>query len=450
MQLHSQIQGFIQSIEAINPFTISGRISGIKGNLVECTGISNFLSIGSRCEVFTRDQRKIIAEVVGFKGDITLLMPFVNIDGLGIGCKVAFQSNQSAIYPHESWCGRIINAYGEAIDDKGQLINGDKPYLFKSPPPPAYKRKRVGKKLDLGIKAMNSFLSCCIGQRMGIFAGSGVGKSVLISMLTRYADTDIKVIGLIGERGREVQEFLEDYLGPEGLKKAVIIVATGDESALMRRQAGYLTLSIAEYFRDQGKTVLCLMDSVTRFAMAQREIGLASGEPPTTKAYPPSVFSELPQLLERAGPGVNEGSITGLFSVLVEGDDTNEPIADTVRGILDGHIILSREIAERGRLPAIDVLKSVSRTMPNCNTAKENELVARARTLLATYNDMAEMIKLGAYRAGSNPEIDEAINYYPKIEKFLSQLPHESVSLKEGYRILAEILGIEWVEDESA
>ena len=276
---------------------------------------------------------------------------------------------------------------------------------------------------------------------MGIFSGSGVGKSVLLSMLARYTASDVAVIGLIGERGREVQEFIEDDLGEEGLARSIVVVATSDESALMRRQAAYMTLSLSEYFRDRGERVLCLIDSITRFAMAQREIGLSCGEPPTTKGYTPTVFSELPRLLERAGPGlVGSGSITGLFTVLVDGDDHNEPIADAVRGILDGHIVMDRAIAERGRFPAIDVLKSVSRTMPKCNTGEEQGLVTAARRQLATYEDMAELIRLGAYRRGTDPTVDEAIHYYPKIEAFLAQQKEEHTDLANCYRSLADIL----------
>jgi flagellum-specific ATP synthase len=276
---------------------------------------------------------------------------------------------------------------------------------------------------------------------MGIFSASGVGKSMLLSMMARYTSSDVSVIGLIGERGREVREFLAENLGEKGLARS-LVVATSDESALMRRQAAHLTLTCAEYFRDEGLDVLCLMDSVTRFAMAQREIGLAAGEPPATKGYTPSVFSELPKLLERAGPGIGAGVITGLFTVLVEGDDHDEPIADAVRGILDGHIVMERAIAERGRFPAINVLRSISRTMPQCNTETENALVTRARALMATYGDMEEMIRLGAYRQGANPAVDEAIHFHDALEQYLAQDMNEQSSLEEGYAALAKILGM--------
>jgi flagellum-specific ATP synthase len=272
---------------------------------------------------------------------------------------------------------------------------------------------------------------------MGIFAASGVGKSVLLSMLAKFTASDVNVIGLIGERGREVQEFIEDNLGEEGLKRTVVVVATSDEPPLMRRQAAYLTLAMSEYFRDQGKNVLCMIDSITRFAQAQREIGLSAGEPPATKGYTPTVFAELPKLLERAGPGSGDGTITGLFTVLVEGDDHDEPVADAVRATIDGHIVLERSIAERGRYPAINVLRSVSRTMPNCNNADENALVSRARGLIARYEDMADMIRLGAYRKGSDPETDEAIAYHDALEAYLKQAQNERAGLQEGYAQLA-------------
>lgn len=290
------------------------------------------------------------------------------------------------------------------------------------------------------MRALNTFLTCCRGQRMGIFSGSGVGKSSIMSMMARHTQLDATVLGLIGERGREAREFIEDDLGPDGLARSIVVCATSDESPLMRRQAAYTAMAVAEFLRDIGNDVLILMDSVTRFAMAQREISLSAGEPPASKGYTPSVFAELPRLLERAGPGIGEGSITGLFTVLVEGDDMNEPIADAVRGILDGHVVLDRAIAERGRYPAINILKSVSRTMPACNTPEQNALVSRARRLMATYEDMAELIRLGAYRQGSNPEVDEAIHYNAALEQFLAQGKSEHTSLADGYAALEQIL----------
>jgi flagellum-specific ATP synthase len=401
--------------------------------------------VGSRCVITARGERKVLTEVVGFRDDRVLLLPYGTIDGIGVGCRADAAAGQPVIMPTAAWLGRVINALGEPIDGKGPLPQGGSAVPIRNTPPPANERQRVGGKLDLGVRALNTFLTCCNGQRMGIFAGSGVGKSSMLSMIARYTTADISVIGLIGERGREVQEFIHDDLGTEGLARSVVVVATSDEAALLRRQAAYMTLAVAEYFRNQGKAVLCLMDSVTRFAMAQREIGLSAGEPPTTKGYPPTVFAELPKLLERAGPGlVGQGSITGLFTVLVDGDDHNEPISDAVRGILDGHIVLDRAIAERGRYPAINVLRSVSRTMPGCNNEAENDIVSRARRTLASYENMAELIRLGAYRRGSDPDTDAAIEVYPALEKFLHQRMDEKSSLADGYAHLAQLLNVAW------
>lgn len=436
-----KLKNLSQRLDSIPDFEIIGKVSSIKGLSIEVSGISDFACIGSRCLIESRSGKEIRAEVIGFRDTITLLMPFEDLSGVGSSCRVKLQSENTEIFPTNEWLGRVINSFAEPIDDKGHLPNGDTAIFLKASPPPAQQRTRVKDKLDMGVRAINLFTTCCKGQRLGVFAGSGVGKSVLISMFTRFAKADVKVIGLIGERGREVQEFIEDYLGEEGLKNAVIIVATSDESALSRKQAAYLTIAVSEYFRNQGKQVLTMIDSITRFAMAQREIGLAAGEPPTSKGYPPSVFSELPKLLERAGPGTKEqGAITGLFSVLVEGDDTNEPIADTVRSILDGHIVLDRNIASRGRFPAINILSSISRTMPMCNSEDENLLVNKARSIISSYEDMADMIRIGAYKAGTDPDLDYAIKIYPEIERYLSQAPNESDDFINSYAKMAEIL----------
>ena len=444
------LEHILTEISNIPPYQLVGRVVSIKGLLVECVGIEKALSVGARCQIEALLPQngifpKVNCEVVGFREDRALLMPFGGLEGIGLGAKVTVISYESSIYPDNSWLGRVVNALTEPMDNKGAIHNGETSYKLRGEPPAANTRQRVKGKIDLGVRALNTFLTCCRGQRMGIFAGSGVGKSVLMSMLARYSQADVNVIGLVGERGREVQEFIEDDLGEEGLSRSVVVVATSSDSALLRRQAAYTTLAIAEYFRDQGKNVLCIMDSVTRFAMAQREIGLSAGEPPTTKGYTPTVFSELPHLLERAGPGAaGQGSITGMFSVLVDGDDHNEPIADATRGILDGHIVLDRAIAERGRFPAINILKSVSRTMPDCNNEQENKLVTTARQLISAYENMAEMIRLGAYKRGSDPEVDRAIHYYPAIENFLRQRKEEQSVLGEGYSELAKILGIEY------
>lgn len=435
----------IHNLSKLSPCAYYGTVTGVQGLFIEVSGISSALTIGDRCSVHTTYGKNVPCELVSFKGDKLLLMPYGSLDGIGLGCRVDIENSAPVIYPHKEWLGRIVNAFGEAIDGKGPLPLGNKPYFIKSSPPPAQFRDRVKGKVDLGVKAVNTFLTICKGQRMGIFAGSGVGKSTLMSNMARYTDSDISVIGLIGERGREAKEFVEDVLGEEGLAKSVLVLATSDESPLMRRQAAYTTMAISEFFRDENKDVLCMMDSITRFAMAQREISLSIGEPPASKGYTPSVFAELPRLLERAGPGAGTGSITGLFTVLVDGDDHNEPIADAVRSILDGHIVLDRAIAERGRYPAINILRSISRTMPDCDTKEEFALVSKARKYISTYEDMSELIRLGAYKKGSNAEVDEAIFYYPMIEDFLTQAKGTKFTLAEGYQLLKEILDTPYV-----
>jgi flagellum-specific ATP synthase len=434
------MKALAEQIGDIDGVNIYGRVVGVRGLMVEIAGPIHAMSVGARIVIDTGGNRFIPAEVIGFSGSNAVVMPFGGLEGVRRGCRAVIATAASQVRPSPAWLGRVINAMGEPIDGKGPLVQGPSPMPYRNSPPPAHSRKRVGAPLDLGVRALNTFLTCCRGQRLGIFAGSGVGKSVLLSMLARNVDADITVIGLIGERGREVQEFLQEDLGDEGLARSVVVVATSDEPALMRRQAAYLTLAIAEYFRDEDKDVLCLMDSVTRFAMAQREIGLSAGEPPTAKGYTPTVFTELPKLLERAGPGTGIGTITGIFTVLVDGDDHNEPIADAVRGILDGHVVMQRSIAERGRFPAINILKSVSRTMPRSANPDYLPVIMRGRQVMATYADMEELIRLGAYRAGSSPEVDEAIRLHEPLEAFLRQAKDEKSSLDDGYRQLAHIL----------
>ncbi len=437
------VKNIVSEIKRLPEYNTYGRVMAVVGLLVEVGGVQTALSIGDHCIIRSRSRRPVTCEVIGFRGGNALVMPFGSLDGVGLGCRAEVGAAEPVIYPNSGWLGRVINAFGEPVDGKGPLELGNNAYPIHSGPPPAHQRQRVGGKIDLGVRGMNTFLTCCEGQRMGIFSGSGIGKSTLLSMMARHTNTETRVIGLIGERSREAREFIEDDLGEEGLARSVVIVATGDEPPLVRRQAAFTTMAVAEYFRDQGSNVLCLMDSITRFAMAQREISLSAGEPPASKGYTPSVFAELPRLLERAGPGSEgQGNITGLFTVLVEGDDHNEPISDAVRGILDGHVVLDRSIAERGRFPAINVLRSVSRTMPDCNTDDENAIVNRARRIISTYEDMAELIRLGAYRRGSDPAVDEAIEYYPRIENFLSQTKDDATDLESCYHMLAKILAI--------
>ncbi|MBI1300163.1 MAG: flagellar protein export ATPase FliI [Alphaproteobacteria bacterium] len=430
------------AVKSLPDMEIFGRVTKVLGLLVEIAGFGSHLTIGSIVHLKPKPDQDIPCEVVGFRDGQALLMPFGTLEGVGLGCMAVIQKSAPAITPSEKWLGRVINGMAQPIDGKGALQQGADPVLLKNKPPAPHSRQRLGKQLDLGVRAVNTFLATCQGQRMGIFSGSGVGKSVLLSMMARYTAADVSIIGLVGERGREVQEFLEDDLGEDGLARSIVVVATGDEPALMRRQAAYVTLALAEHFRDEGKQVLCLIDSLTRFAMAQREIGLSAGEPPTSKGYPPTTFGELSRLLERAGPGApGQGSITGLFSVLVEGDDHNEPISDAVRGMVDGHIVMERKIADRGRYPAINVLKSVSRSLPGAITSQQNEILKRTKQIISTYEDMAELIRLGAYRKGSDRAVDEAIILYPEIEEFLAQNKDDSTNIQNGFDQLASIIG---------
>jgi flagellum-specific ATP synthase len=436
----------IDAVKKIDPMRVFGRVAVVNGLLIEAKGGLSHMQVGARCEIMRRFDEPLPVEVVGFREDRALMMPFGPVEGVAPGAEIRILTDGAKVYPTTAWLGRLVDSFGDAIDNKGPLPQGPRAYALKALPPSAHTRQRVGERLDLGVRAMDVFTTCCRGQRLGVFAGSGVGKSVLLSMLARQATCDAVVVGLIGERGREVREFIEETLGPEGLKRAIVVVATSDEPALKRRQAAYMTMAIAEFMRDQGLEVLCLMDSVTRFAMAQREIGLATGEPPTTKGYTPTCFAELPKLLERAGPGpilpdgTLTGPITGLFTVLVDGDDHNEPIADAVRGILDGHIVMSRAIAERGRFPAIDVLKSISRTMPACQTVTEQDIVRKARNVMSAYTNMEDLIRIGAYRAGADPDVDRAIRLNPGIEEFLQQGPQDYTSLDDSFTLLSDML----------
>lgn len=442
------MKSLVDAIERIDSVHVFGRVQSVQGLLVEISGPVGHLSVGGLVRVETRQDTLLACEIVGFKGDIALCLPFGPLEGVSMGCKAHFFSAQNDVRPSEQWLGRVMNGLGMPIDAKGALVEGNEPYSLRGKALPAHVRVRVGAPLDLGIRALNTFTTLCEGQRMGIFSGSGVGKSGLMSLLAEQADCDVAVIGLIGERGREVQEFIQDNLGEVGLARSVLIVATSDEPALLRRQAAYLTMTVAEYFRDQGNRVLCMMDSLTRFAMAQREIGLSVGEPPTSKGYTPTVFTELPKLLERAGPGMvqkngqKSGSVTGLFTVLVEGDDHNEPIADAVRGILDGHIVMERAIAERGRYPAINILRSVSRTMPRCVPEQVRPVLQEARDFMSIYADMEELIRLGAYRSGADAKVDRSIELQPEFERFLTQGRGEFTSLSQGYADLAHILAL--------
>ncbi len=432
------------ALREVRPYHVRGQVSGVSGLAVEIEGATGHLSIGDRVWISPRSGPAIQAEAVGFQHGVTRAMTFGTLDGIGPGARVQV-GEPAALAVSDQWLGRVIDPLGRPLDGKGPLPVGLRRRRLRRPPPNAALRARLGPRIDLGVKALNSFVTCRQGQRLGLFAGSGVGKSTLLSMLARYTSCDVAVIALVGERGRELREFIEDDLGAEGLARAVLVVATSDQPPLMRRECAYAATCVAEHFRDQGKSVLLLMDSVTRFCLALREIVLSAGEPPTTRGYPPSVFAELPQLLERAGPGLPDavagtGMITGLFTVLVEGDDQNEPVADAVRGILDGHVVLDRRIGEGGRYPAIDVLRSLSRTVPGVNAAWENALVRRARAVLATWQDMADLVRLGAYKSGTDPAVDEAIRLVPRIERFLSQAKDTPHTLAAGFADLAAAL----------
>ncbi len=436
----SHLRKLAAEIEALDPRRFEGRVTGLSGALIEASGPVEALALGARATIHGATPAR--GEIVGFRGDRALLAPYDPIEAIRPGARVALEGGAPLVRPSQAWLGRVIDCFGVPVDGQGPLPQGMTPHQVRAAPPSAHARARVGGRLDLGVRAINMFSAICRGQRMGVFAGSGVGKSVLMSMLARGANADVIVIGLVGERGREVKEFIEDTLGEAGRRRSVVVVATSDESAARRRLAPHMACAVAEHFRDEGLDVLLLVDSVTRFAMAQREIGLSVGEPPTTKGYTPSVFAELPKLLERAGPGREgeHGSITALFTVLVDGDDHNEPIADAVRGILDGHIVMERAIAERGRYPAINILKSISRLMPMCHTEEEMKLVARARAALSLYGEMEELIRIGAYKPGADPEVDEAVRVRPALEAVLAQERDEQTSFADGFAMLARAL----------
>lgn len=435
-----------EAIYSSSTTRVVGATKAIVGLTLTVGGLEAVAGIGSRCRVLGRNGH-IEGEVVGAEGSDLCVLPFGNWDGIAVGDPVELIEMDDMVYPDESWIGRVVDALGRPLSHYARAPRPRKKSAGKDRPTSAFERKQVGEKLETQIKCVDVFTPICRGQRLGVFAGSGVGKSTLMAMLARNTDADVIVIGLIGERGREVQQFIHEDLGPEGMARAVLVVSTGDEAPLLRKQAALTTTAIAEYFKSQGKQVLLLLDSVTRFAMAQREIGLARGEPPTLRGYPPSVFSELPHLLERAGPGrEGEGDITALYTVLVDGDDMNEPIADAVRGILDGHLVLDRRIAEQGRYPAIDLQRSLSRMLPGCHSAEEYEITRTARKAMARYADMEDLIRLGAYKPGSDQSTDEAIRFFSAIGPFLSQQRGDKIpassSFAEIYRMILEA-GIE-------
>jgi len=419
-------------------FKDSGKITKVVGFLME--GYLPGATLGSICDVYPNNgDAAFSAEVVGFRDKSVLLMPLGELRGVGMGARIVMARREATVKVGPSLLGRVLNGLGDPIDSKGDLNAFDELSIYSDVENPL-SRPPIRQQLDLGVKCINGLLTIGMGQRIGIMAGSGVGKSVLLGMMARSTKADVNVIALIGERGREVREFIEHDLGPEGIKRSVIICATSDQSPLVRMRGAFVATAISEYFCNQGKNVLLMMDSMTRFSMAQREIGLSTGEPPATKGYTPSVFSLMPKLLERAGIFEKRGSITGLYTVLVEGDDMDEPIADAVRSIVDGHIVLSRSIAQRGHYPAIDVLQSTSRVMNNVVSPEHMEIARMFREALATYREAEDLINIGAYRQGSNPKIDRAIALHDAMDDFLRQRVGTKFTMAETLELMQRVM----------
>jgi len=430
-------QMYAERIDQLNPIKHYGKVTKVIGLVVESAGPA--VSIGKLCTIESKENgTRIKAEVVGFRDDRIVLMPLGPITGITPGSIVTSNYEELRVPVGKELIGRVLGGLGQPIDDLGP-IESSTTVSVNNKPIPALRRRKITDKLLTGIKSIDLTMSAAKGQRLGIFAGSGVGKSVLLGMMARGTSADINVIALIGERGREVREFIENDLGPEGMKNSIVVAVTSDEPPLIRIKGAMVATAIAEYFRDQGKNVLLLFDSLTRVSMAQREIGIAAGEPPTTKGYTPSVFAMLPALLERAGLS-EKGSITGFYAVLVEGDDFNEPIADAVRSILDGHVTLSRKMASLNQFPAIDILDSVSRLMKNVATVEEIEIAAQTRKVIAIYREAEDLINIGAYVKGSNPEIDDAIIKYRKLLDFFRQGIDEIDDYEKSYQDLKDII----------
>lgn len=439
MQNKIDLSRYCHAVEQVRPIRFQGKVSKVIGLVIEgyCPGAT----VGSLCEIHSQHAASIYAEVVGFRGNQALLMPLGELRGVGLGSLVTVRREKASFGVGSALLGRVIDGLGSPIDDRGPVLVEEEYPIYAEPINPM-KRIPIRKPLDLGIRAINGLLTCGEGQRVGIMAGSGVGKSTLLGMIARYTEADINVIALIGERGRELREFIEKDLQAEGLKKSVVVVATSDQPPLVRMRGAYIATTIAEYFAARGKKVLMMMDSATRFAMAMREVGLAIGEPPTTKGYTPSVFAALPKLLERTG-NFQSGSITGLYTVLVEGDDFNEPICDAMRSILDGHIILSRELASRAVYPPIDVMTSASRVMTSVTDQSHQRLAKKFKELLATYRQAEDLINIGAYKRGSNPKIDEAVARIDEMTGFIKQQIGNSVTVAESVAELRAIFADE-------
>ncbi|MCR4961103.1 MAG: flagellar protein export ATPase FliI [Lachnospiraceae bacterium] len=425
-----------KELEKRNYFKSQGKIANAVGLTIESHGPD--ARLGDMCTIYSKDGTRPLAnaEVVGFRDGKTLLMPYGHVEGIGVGCIVENENHPLEVYVSDDLLGQTLDGLGRRNDN--EEMKGI-PYKIEASPPDPMSRDIIDTVLPLGVRAVDGLLTIGKGQRIGIFAGSGVGKSTLLGMFARNTKADINVIALIGERGREVREFVERDLGEEGMKRSVLVIATSDRPALERTKAAKTATAIAEYFRDKGKDVLLMMDSLTRFSMAQREIGLASGEPPVSRGYPPSVYAEMPKLLERAGRS-SKGSITGLYTVLVDGDDFNEPITDTARSILDGHIVLNRKLAQKNHYPAIDVMASISRCMSQIVDKQHKQVAGRIKNLMATYADAEDLINIGAYKAGSNPEIDDAIARNKAINDFLLQDTDEKIDFEETVERMKQII----------
>lgn len=432
----------IKSLDFASPYELKGTVIKMTGILVEANGPR--VPIGSHV-CLCCENKDYVGQVVGFKENNILIMPYEQLQGIAPGVEVKSHDDTGYVLASDKLIGRVIDGLGEPMDGKERIVEGVKMPLNNDPPNP-FTKTRIHDCFDTGVRAINGLLSVGQGQRIGIMAGSGVGKSTLLGMIAKHSESDVNVIALIGERGREVREFIEKDLGEEGIKRSVVVVATGDKSAILRIRAAFMATTIAEYFRAQGKKVVLMMDSVTRLAMAQREIGLATGEPPSTKGYTPSVFSMLPRLLERAGTDSGKGSITGLYTVLVEGDDMNEPIADATRGILDGHFVLDRKLAGKGHYPAIDILQSVSRVMPDVVDEEVVDMASDVRDIIATYRDNEDLITIGAYKKGQNAHVDRAVSLIDDVNKFLKQKAKEKCTKEETFERLKEILSKETKE----
>lgn len=434
--LHAAADAFAERLEEVDRFATYGRVTRVVGLVLEATGLD--AGLGALCRVTSHSRdRSVLAEVVGFHEATVLLMPLGEMDGLHPGSVVQPLGRSFGVDVGPSLLGRVLNGLGHPIDGKGKLDVIDRVPLTAEPPNPL-DRQTIDRPLETGVRAIDGLLTIGRGQRVGIFAGSGVGKSTLLGMVARHAKADVNVIALLGERGREVREFIDNSLGPEGLARSVVIVATGDQAALVRARGALVATAIAEYFRDQGKQVLLMVDSVTRVAMAWREIGLATGEPPTTKGYPPSVFANLPRLLERAGNG-SRGGITGVYTVLVDGDDFNEPVADAARSILDGHLVLTRKLAAQNHFPSIDILESKSRVRDAIIPGPQRDAAGEVQRLEAAYREKEDLIMVGAYQKGSDPYADAAIAHREKALGFLRQSPDETTLYGDSYAALTQL-----------